>query len=686
MRQSFQLALNFNDSQLDNTTVSEIPPEIPIDKYFPEDEANKLAALESYNKHLYRPNTYLHKWWARRSGTTFRYILKQLVQHSGKRNFYEAGGLESKIIFDPMMGGGTILHESIRMGASVIGIDIDPIPVLQAKASLTQSSLKHKKDIFSWFFTALKDKLTPLYKTLCPICNLESEIQFTLYGLRKRCSCREVIFVDSFLLRQNNHNDVNICSTCHEVYTGETHTCQKQANTPLILKGTRCCEKCSSVFDDILDEPFSKRYIPMVIVGSCTEHGTFFKSVDNDDLVVITQALSQTKHISFGNSQDFRIPRGPKSSDLLRRDINSFQELFTHRQLLYLSVSLHCLSKLSAEDQLWLALLISTSLEFNCLLCGYKGSDIRRPGAIRHVFSHHAYSFPYTALENNPVFSGNTSGTLNRLFNARIQKAWEWAIEPVETMITDGRRTKIKIIGEIDAGEQVNDWKSLIQGKRKFLILQGDSAAGIDLPDGIADYVVTDPPYFDSVQYSDLSNFFRVWLCRLLPHEADWHYNPLGSAVSEGGSSDGHKYGEILGKIWKNCFRVLNKEYGRLIFTFHHWKPEAWAELTLSLKKAKFILVNRYVVFSENPISVHIMGLKSLKHDTVLVLQPNIGEEKPGKWLKPSLIEITDSYRFCHDCGTALGWFLCSDASEEDIRKEWKRLIGGKNNNGKASG
>jgi hypothetical protein len=42
---------------------------------FPEEEANALASLESYNKHLYRPNTYLHKWWARRCGTTFRYIL-----------------------------------------------------------------------------------------------------------------------------------------------------------------------------------------------------------------------------------------------------------------------------------------------------------------------------------------------------------------------------------------------------------------------------------------------------------------------------------------------------------------------------------------------------------------------------------------------------------------------------------
>ena len=143
MPQPFQLALNFTDSELDNTPVSDIP----IDKYFPEDEANNLAAFEAYNKHLYRPNTYLHKW-ARRSGTTFLYILKQLAGNPGKQNFYEAGGLESKIIFDPMMGGGTILHEAIRMGANVIGIDIDPIPVLQAKASLTQSSLKHKKDIY----------------------------------------------------------------------------------------------------------------------------------------------------------------------------------------------------------------------------------------------------------------------------------------------------------------------------------------------------------------------------------------------------------------------------------------------------------------------------------------------------------------------------------------------------------
>ena len=107
--------------------------------------------------------------------------------------------------------------------------------------------------------------------------------------------------------------------------------------------------------------------------------------------------------------------------------------------------------------------------------------------------------------------------------------------------------------------------------------------------------------------------------------------------------------------------------------------------MTLSLKRAGFVLVNRYVVFSENPVSVHIMGLKSIKHDTVLVLRPNITTGEPLDWPKPSGIDTTDSHTFCRDCGTALGWFLQSDIHEENIRSEWKGLMG-ENGNDKVSG
>ena len=102
------------------------PP--PIDTDFPVQSADLLARLESYNKHHYRPNSYLHKWWARRCGSTFRYILKGLVADPARRDYYTAGGLEGMVILDPMMGGGTTLHEAIRLGANVIGADLDPIP------------------------------------------------------------------------------------------------------------------------------------------------------------------------------------------------------------------------------------------------------------------------------------------------------------------------------------------------------------------------------------------------------------------------------------------------------------------------------------------------------------------------------------------------------------------------------
>jgi putative DNA methylase len=100
------------------------PPGIPIDRAFPEEAANELARLESYNKHLYRPNTCLHKWWARPSGTTFRHILKQLVVDPVTRDYYEPGGLEGQVVLDPMMGGGTTLHEAIRLGANVVGVPV----------------------------------------------------------------------------------------------------------------------------------------------------------------------------------------------------------------------------------------------------------------------------------------------------------------------------------------------------------------------------------------------------------------------------------------------------------------------------------------------------------------------------------------------------------------------------------
>ena len=77
MRQQIQESRQLAFDELDRTPQTAVS--LAIDEYFPESLTNELAKQEAFNKHLFRPNTYLHKWWARRCGSTFRAILKQFV-------------------------------------------------------------------------------------------------------------------------------------------------------------------------------------------------------------------------------------------------------------------------------------------------------------------------------------------------------------------------------------------------------------------------------------------------------------------------------------------------------------------------------------------------------------------------------------------------------------------------------
>jgi hypothetical protein len=324
------------------------------------------------------------------------------------------------------------------------------------------------------------------------------------------------------------------------------------------------------------------------------------------------------------------------------------------------------------KHRLWLALLVSTSLEFNSLLCGYKGSERRRPGAIRHVFSHHAYSFPHTSLENNPVFPQRTSGTLRRLFDDRIKDAAAWASAPIERKPKPSGWRKVTVLGEIDSGFECSSLEQFVHQKRRFIFEQRDSSR-MSLPDESVDYVVTDPPYFDSVQYSDLSHYFRVWLQWFLPSEANWDFAPLSSAVAET-EANKEKYRIVLTEIWRECKRVLRHPHGRLIFTFHHWQSEAWIQLTLALKSAGFRLANSYTVHSENPISVHIRDLKALKHDSILVLQSKDSHPASQKFSRQQ-ISGDDSFTFCQGCAHLLGHCLDGEYSDSEIERIWRAAL-----------
>jgi adenine-specific DNA methylase len=115
------------------------------------------------------------------------------------------------------------------------------------------------------------------------------------------------------------------------------------------------------------------------------------------------------------------------------------------------------------------------------------------------------------------------------------------------------------------------------------------------------------------------------------------------------------------------------KENGRLVFTFHHWKPQGWSDLTIALKRAGFHLVNRYVVHAENPVSVHIANQDVMLHDLILVLATaKMGEA----WPLPEAVRLEKRRdAFVEDCGTVIGYLLNENLSETEIDTIWHNLL-----------
>ena len=648
-------------------------PSQAIDWRFPEQFVDDLSRREVFNKHLFRPNTYLHKWWARRCGSTFRTILKQFAPRAERRDYYAAGGLEGLTVLDPMMGGGTTLHEAIRMGANVVGADIDPIPVLQARASLSRIALPALRRAFDRFFADLHADLHAYFQTHCPTCNGETDIRYCLYGVRKRCECGTVIQVEQYDLRQDERGTTRLDPRSGGIVSDSAPRPAGAGAGRLIKKGDKKYPSCNRAYAELDDVPFHARYALVAVVGECAQHGLFYRTPSQHDLRVIAKADRARSKLDFGALEDFLVRDGPKSGDLIRHNVRSYLDVFSSRQLLYLHSAATHLQRHKELERLNLAMLVSTSLEFNSMLCGYKGWHKNRPGAIRHTFGLHAYSFQYTALENNPVNPAKSSGNLRRLFSDRIERGRKWGALPVERKVgADGKQSLVSIPGETDTGDEASAQSELAPQGGGFLVMQRDSRH-LPLQDDSIDIVATDPPYYDSVQYADLAMFFRVWLARLLPDTAQWRYDHNQVAVAANTSGDESNFLRVLTGVFAECRRVLKPGAGRMVFTFHHWNHKAWTELTMALRSAGFVLTNAYVVFSEHPISMHIRNLKSIRHDCILVLASRTDAER--HWVAPKNTTTDDSESFCRRCGETLGWLLERELPADRIRSEWRRLL-----------
>jgi adenine-specific DNA methylase len=616
---------------------------------------HELAKVESYNKNHYRPTAYLHKWWARRLGSVFRTILLGTFCDPGEdiwRRYYQGARFPGRIVLDPFMGGGTTVHEALRLGCRVVGVDYNPVAWWSVRSSITLPDLERLEEGFRTLQGKVAGFLLSQYWTRCPQCAAPGHAAFVLWVRKAKCErCSSVVRLhESTVLRIEGKVKTVVCPQCGCLFGTRVHETAKcpdcgqriSLKTGIALDGEFGCPGCAHgqpVPRGLTTSERDERYEMFAVRYACPTHGEGFKKPDADDLRAYGRASgSFSKQENSLPIPNQTIPDGWKTGDLLAHDYVKWRDLFNPRQLLCAGTLLKEILDLpDRRVRESFVTLLSASLEFHNMLCTYKGGDARRPGAVRHIFSHHAFVFPYVALENNFWGVGAHSGTFTHLYSSRMRRAKEYCVIPQERVVEAGRTVRtVSLPGERFEGNLAVDFTELANGTKNALLLCGSSER-LPIPDGSVDAVITDPPYSDNVQYGELSDFFYVWQ-RLALRDMYPEFEPVLTAKDREvvknpmHGKDGSIYEAGLRRVFSECQRVL-KDTGLLVFTFHHKASEAWVNVLKAVLGAGFFIAAAYPVHSEMPLSVHIHRNQAISCDAILVCRKR-ESSSAGRWVR----------------------------------------------------
>jgi len=162
-------------------------------------------------------------------------------------------------------------------------------------------------------------------------------------------------------------------------------------------------------------------------------------------------------------------------------------------------------------------------------------------------------------------------------------------------------------------------------------------ASSISLDKNSVDIVITDPPYFDAIAYADLSDFFYVWLKRLLfEFYPEIFHTPLAPKTDEVTALPHRHNGnnELADKHFENKLtqslresrRVIN-ENGLICIMFAHQSSKAWTALINAILNSDLTVTATYPIdteLSNRPIAI---GSSSLSTSVTVVCRPRVYEK-----------------------------------------------------------
>ncbi|MGB7312057.1 MAG: DUF1156 domain-containing protein [Nodosilinea sp.] len=585
-------------------------------------------------------------------------------------------GTRTPTVLDAFAGGGSIPFEAVRYGLNVLASDLNPVAVVTMKAAMEYPlkfgpDLQHEIDKWvKWVGDEAEKRLAEFFPSqegetvqnylwahtvVCPSC--ESVVPLSpnwwLYkrpekqNLHKWCAVKPIPNlaqkrVDFELVKGRKGKETTIQSGSTEYDPKDTAT---------INRGVGKCPICDTVIaNDIIKSCAQSSGLGSQLYAIVYRQGNSsltFRIPDHKDFETFESAQASLRKNSIDWEAHGLIPtqeipsnthRGP---DMFLYGIYFWKSLFNDRQLLTLATYSQIIQDVKSKMQVeyeddevveaisaYLSLIFDRCVDENSRLGRWNSPRAGSEGAS----SQHALNIMWNYPERNGA------GDL-----------WFWCSD----IFSKEYKDLCSLLGTKGSSESI---PKLDNETNRRICISSHSADQLEhIPDGSILGVITDPPYYDSIRYGEISDFFYVWLrANLLDILPSIFLNPLTDKDREAISNPGRfrnmgesaeelanrDYEAKMALAFAEYFRVLRDD-GVMTVQFNHKDSGAWDVLAKSLIDAGLEITASWAVSTENPLNLHQAQKNSVSSTVLLICRkrdPNAG----SAWWDEVRIELSN--------------------------------------------
>jgi len=558
----------------------------------------------------------------------------------------EFWGVERPLVVDPMAGGGSIPFEAMRLGLPVVAGELNPVAFMVLKGTLEYPARFGKKllpaveKFCKEVHEAAKAELEEFFpkppgekvyaylwaRTIkCSSCGLLIPLSPN-WWIVKAGRDEESVAVKLLVPERDDECGFDI------VKSPVSHGLNPDKGT--VKKSYVECPRCHIVIsgEDVRQKARNAEighqlYVVCAKIKTGKSNSEWrYRLPTHEEIEAFRKAeKALAEKLEFYGTKNLipieEVPEGYVTRQPKNFGIDSWDKFFNPRQLLvhltYLEKLIEAKNRLFASEikdeeerefkiaiLTYMAMVFDACIDYNCVSSIW---DYTR-NKVEHIMSLQAFPFKWSYAEWD-----------------HSQMLWPWALSKV-----------------LDA---LNEMVSLLPENPPKPTVYCGTATKIPLKDKSVPCIVVDPPYAENVFYGESSDFFYVWLKRLL---IDFFPDVFKSSLTEKDEeavSNPTKFKD-LGKNAKKlaqedyktkmeaCFREMHRilrDDGILTVMFTHRTAEAWSSLATALMNASFTFIGSWPVHTEPP-GKYAKGEKGVLKITVLLTCRKRKANHPGIW------------------------------------------------------